>query len=175
MKSSIYNFSFRDSITNHSTMLVEVYIYKEISMLLSVSQFGAACAIALAFVAWPIGGGFSKATGAWVSFAVFLVTTLTTFAVSYKEIASQPLPSVKTLLILSFLGFINGLACYYYASMTNPSRSDIPAGILVITVAVLMVIFAPILDMVLNQKQLSLQQWGGIGVICIGIVLVGNK
>lgn len=125
--------------------------------------------IAVGFVGWPVIGKYSKASGAWVGTFAMVVTTIVVAIISHRQLFLST-PSPKAFLVLTLAAVVNGVAvCLYSAKTTDPS---IQSGAFVVVVATLMVIFAPILDWILNGSIPSLRQVGGFALAALAIYLI---
>ncbi|MEK7650000.1 MAG: hypothetical protein AAB367_03545 [Patescibacteria group bacterium] len=129
-----------------------------------------AALIALAFVTWPIIGKYSGITGAWVG-VLASVGTLTLVAVfSGRALATPPTLRGATLLLAA--GAINGVAVFFYSMKT--SDPQISTGVIVVITSMMMVVWAPILDRVLNGSAFSPHQIFGFGAAALAIYLLGR-
>lgn len=117
---------------------------------MNLKTFFLATLIALGFGGWPIVANYSKATSEWIGMVIFgggwIVVTTTYWFQGKIDIAS--FPKGKGMLWLFAATVINGFVLTLY----TPKLADhaVPPGPLVVTVAVLMVVWAVILDWGLN-------------------------
>jgi len=128
--------------------------------------------IALGFVSWVIVGSYSKASAGWVGTIVMGFTAIVVALLSGKQLMSGQLPGMKAITYLVIAGVINGIAVYLYSlKATSPL---IPTGVFVVIVSVLMAVFAPCVDWILNSKILSLQQGVGVCFAVLSIYLLAK-
>jgi drug/metabolite transporter (DMT)-like permease len=123
---------------------------------MSIQYFLSLVFIAFGFVGWPIIGSYSGASGGWVSVILCASTMITVTLFSIKELSGIPIPATKALVLLFIAGAFNGLAvCFYSIKITDASIST---AVLVVTVSILMVMAAPILDWLIKGAIPSLYQ-----------------
>lgn len=125
--------------------------------------------IAAAFVGWPIIGNYSKTNAGWIGTTVVITTALTVSFMSSKQLGV--VPDIKSLIMLSVAGIINGIAVYFYSAKIANSTA---AGLLVVMVSIFMVMLAPIFDWAINGKILSLTKISGIGMGIVAIYLLSK-
>lgn len=136
---------------------------------MNLGSVATAILIAVIFIGWPIIGKYSQASGAWVSTIVLLSTTLVAMLFSWRKLTSS-LPTTKAFAILTIAGVINGWAVYLYAQKaTDPNVST---GTFVITIAVLSVLIAPVLDWGLNGSVPTAQKVAGFVCGAVAIYLL---
>ena len=124
--------------------------------------------IACGFVGWPIVGNYSRACGAWVGTMVIVSTAVAVAFMSFRQLGSVPVPDAKALILLCIAGAINGIAfCLYSDKMATMNAST--ATVFVATVSILMVVIAPILNWLLNNKTPDLNQTIGF---CLAVVAI---
>ncbi len=132
------------------------------------SNVAEAALIAFGMVSWPILGKYSHAAGAWVGVLVMSVTAIVVglLSVSQGQFSGGSPLSFRMLLILALAGLFNGAAMYRY---TMRSTSPIQTGKYLVLVAVLVVLEAPVLDLILNKSWLTPRQWWGVacGIACV--------
>ncbi len=131
-----------------------------------------AAGIAATFVAWPVIGKYSGASGAWIGIIVVAGSLVTTAIFGLKELTSGPMFTLKALVLLVMAGLLNGAAVYYYS--VKATSTAIPTGVFIVTMSIMMVIFAPILDWLLNGNALSIRQCAGIAAAVVAIYLLQN-
>ncbi|MBI4121511.1 MAG: hypothetical protein HY470_00955 [Candidatus Ryanbacteria bacterium] len=79
---------------------------------------------------------------------------------------------MKAISILLAAGAINGIGLFFYSVRTTDPQ--IVTSLFVVTTAVMMVVWAPILDHLFNGSIFSIYQLVGFGVIALGIYLLGR-
>lgn len=131
--------------------------------------FAAIC-WAFTFVAWPIVGKFVHATGAWMATIVFAANAIV-IGLLFRYDLSAP-PTIKVILILFAAGAMNGIGAYFYAQKLADIR--ISTSALVVLVSILMVVWAPIIDWILNGSIPSVRQGTGFIVAALAVWLLGK-
>ena len=114
---------------------------------------------ALGFVAWPIIGNYSGASGGWVATIMIWGTAIVITLLSRNELRNGSLPNARAMLILLFAGVINGAAVYCYALKAADKKVDTAA--FVIAVSILMIMWAPVLDWALKGTIPTPRKIGG--------------
>jgi drug/metabolite transporter (DMT)-like permease len=120
--------------------------------------------IGLAFVGWPTAAKFLGFHGSWANVVVTLGTGITALIFSRHYIVSNkiPAPHMTPVLILFLVAVVNGFAVSFYArSVADP---EIPTATFIVMVSVFMVVWAPILDYILNGSAPHIRQI--IGYVC---------
>ncbi len=116
------------------------------------------------FVGWPTVAKYLGFHGAWANIVVSLGTGITAILLSWHYIATQNIktPDLKGVIILLVVSAVNGYAVTLYArEATNP---NLPTAIFIVLVSVFMVVWAPILDYVLNGNAPNFKHL--IGYLC---------
>ncbi len=114
--------------------------------------------IGIVYAIWPIIGKMVGANGAWMSALVVGSSLIATVLFSKAELSPQTAPSLGALLALAAIGFANGYAVYVYS--TKAVDPQIPTGIFMAIVFIVMIGVAPLTDWLLakgaapSQKQL---------------------
>jgi len=139
---------------------------------MNFSTVAKAVFISMGFTGWPIIGRYSGATGGWVGIIVLGATVITVGIFSAKEMASIPAPGLKAITLLVVAGIVNGIAFYLYSMTTTDS--SVPTGVFVVTVSLLMVTVAPVLDYIFNEGTFSRNQVAGLGFAFIAILMLSR-
>ena len=127
---------------------------------------------AAGFVAWPIIGNYSKASGAWVGIVVFIGTAIVVTSLSVNQLNHDSSPTARAMALLVAAGIINGMATYFFASkITDPAIS---VSVFMVTVSVGMVIFAPIFNFATNDVVPTLRQSVGFSFAAVAIYLLSK-
>ncbi len=128
--------------------------------------------IAIAFIGWPIVGKYSGASGAWIGTIMLIATTLVTGTLSLKEMARSSFPPTKAVAMLIAAGMMNGLAVYLYARKS--SSPTVSTATFIVTVTVLMIVFAPILDWLFNGSIPSTRKVFGFACAAFSVYLLSR-
>ena len=129
---------------------------------------------AFAFAAWPVIGNYSGAHGGWLGLVVAFGTVVAFALLAWVrgDITFEAMPGQKALGILMLAGVANGIGFYLYSMLVT--SKDIPTAVFVVTVAVLMMVFAPLLAWILNGDILTPKQFFGLGVSGLAVYLMVN-
>jgi hypothetical protein len=131
-------------------------------------SFAEALLVAFGMAAWPILGKYSQAGSAWVGTTVMLGTAIAVAALAagLGGFGNTPVPSGRAFLLLAAASLANGAAMYIYTRRANTASKT---GAYLVLVAVLVVLEAPIIDLVLNKSTLTAKEWLGVacGIICV--------
>ena len=139
---------------------------------MNIQSISMAVFIAFGFVCWPIVGSYSRVCGSWVSATVIISTAVTVAIFFFRQLAALPVPSVKAIAILFIAGAINGLAfCFYSNKITDTS---IETGAFVVTISILMVVIAPLLDWALNGATPNMSQKLGFVLAIVAIYFMSK-
>ncbi len=133
------------------------------------AYLGWAVFIAAAFVGWPIIGHYSKANVGWVSVCLFGIGAVVVIMLSLisKQIHVDSIPDTKAMSWLFTAAVLNGVAAYVYA--VKASDQTVATGTFVVLVSVLMAVWAPIFDWVLNGNVPTFHRGVGFGFAVIAI------
>lgn len=131
--------------------------------------------IALAFVGWPIVGKYTKLSSGMMGSIVMLFTASTVILLSFfrRELSTELITNYKLVILLIIAGMINGVAVYLYS--IKAVDQTITTSIFVVTVSVLMICLAPVLDLVINSTAISIRQIFGFIFAIVAIFLLVLK
>ncbi len=125
--------------------------------------------VALGFGGWPIVANYSEANSGWIGTIIFAVGTAIVFPLFLfsGQISMDSVPSKKGMLWLLTAAIVNGVAVFVY----TPRLADktTPVGPLVVTVPILMVACAVLLDWILNGVVLTPGKIFGFGFAAVAI------
>lgn len=127
-----------------------------------------------AFAAWPVIGNYSGVHGGWVGLIVAFGTVVAFGLISWirGDISFDTMPGQKAITILMIAGVANGIGFYLYSMLVT--SKDVPTAVFVVTVAVLMMVFAPLLAWMFNGDTLTQKQFLGLGISAIAVYLMVN-
>lgn len=128
--------------------------------------------VAIVFVAWPILGKYSKASGAWVGSIVMLGTALVTIALYSRQLTSTPFPPAKAIFILLGAAALNGIGVFLYAAKAADPMT--PTGIFLVVTSLLGIVACGFLDWAVNGAVPTLRQIGGFAFAAVAIYLMGK-
>lgn len=129
--------------------------------------------IAGSYVAWP---NLAKPLGlrpGLVVFVVVLVALLVVTIMSATDISSISRISGKALIALLAVSVANALAIPLYAAVAGDK--NIQTGVFLITVFVLQMVFALLIDWLVNGTKLSALQWLGFALAIPAMLLLAQK
>jgi drug/metabolite transporter (DMT)-like permease len=97
-------------------------------------------------------------------------TFLSTAAIMTKQFSTEHAPRFTSVVLLLAIGIVNGCAVYMQSlKATDPTVS---AGVLMMTICIMMVVWAAILDFALNGASLSGRQGAGLALAILAIYLL---
>lgn len=123
-------------------------------------SFCLAVFVAAAYVAWP---NLAKPMGikpGVVPFVVIIVAFFVTLIMAPKDIAEIRTISPTKLTILIAFSIANGVAIYLFAAKAADPK--VQTGMFLVTVFILEVVFAPIVDYTINRVKPSGIQFAGL-------------
>lgn len=124
--------------------------------------------IAFTFVVWPIVGKYSGVVGPWVG-VLSSVGTLSVVATLSGRTLATPL-TVREFALLLAAGAINGVGVYFY-SLRTAAPTGTTSTFIVMT-CIMMVVWAPILDRILNGAAFNLRHAAGFAAAAAAIYLL---
>ena len=71
--------------------------------------------IAVTFVGWAVMSKYCRQNFAWSASIVFFFTAVPVLILSRATLLSIPVPDIKSFLILSVAGALNGFGVYFYS------------------------------------------------------------
>jgi len=126
--------------------------------------------IGFAFCLWSIVSTFLRVEGGWAVTMVMVPTAIT--LVFNSNLETRTMPSVMVVIILVALGVFNGWAmCVYGQKIAD---RNIPTSIIVVGVAVMMIVWAALLDSVLNGAIPTPRQTTGFALALVVIYLLNS-
>ena len=99
---------------------------------------------------------YSGATFAWVNFIIYLGGLTSVSVMGYGHLTKEHI-SVKAVIVLVIVSLINGLAVWFYT--VKAVDKEINTALFMITVSLVGLISAPILNLVINGETLTAKQW----------------
>ncbi len=139
---------------------------------MDLKTFFLAALVALGFGGWPIIANYSKAKWEWIAIVIMTAGTLVVIPLTLLlgKISIHSVPSRKAIFLLVAAAVVNGIMVPIYSKRL--ADTTIPAGPLVVTVAVLMVVWAVILDGILNGVVPTSRQTIGFTFGAVAIYLL---
>ena len=137
---------------------------------MNLSSLLIAVIIAFGFASWPIVGGFSKASGAWVGTIVMSATAVAVVLFSTKNLVGFSALGYKSVMYLIVAGLINGLACYLYS--VKVADKEIQLGLFVALVAIFVIIMTPCMDWAVNDTLITPKQIAGLCLASVSVYLL---
>ncbi len=135
--------------------------------------FGLAVFIAAAYVGWP---NLAKPLGikpGLVAVIIVAVAMVVVLATSYKDISSVSTISAKGLIILLLVGLANGLAIYLFAKIS--ADKQIQTSIFLVTVFVMEVTLAPVIDWLATGAKPTNLQYVGLALAVPALILLSQR
>jgi drug/metabolite transporter (DMT)-like permease len=129
--------------------------------------------IGIAYASWPIVSKYSKASPGWLGVIVMVGTTLVVLLSLIKNLSKTSIPPGKSFLFLAIASIINGFGVYLY--ILKSADQSIPIGLFVTIVCLVMVVYAPLFDWLLNKQALTLRQFSGMLLAAVAVYLISNS
>ena len=111
---------------------------------------------ALTFSLWPIMAKYSGATFAWVNLLLYTGGLISVSVMGHRRLTTEHV-TVRAVVILIIVGLVNGLAVWFYT--VKAVDKEINTALFMVTVSLVGLISAPILNLVINGETLTAKQW----------------
>lgn len=132
-----------------------------------------AIGIALAFASWPLVGAYAGTTAIWLGVITASFTVLPQLVLGYDAMANGPALTTKAFLILAAAGIFNGLGVYFYS--IKLSDVTVNTTVFVITMLMMLMIWTPLLNWMMNGVTISGRQMAGLGLAMVAVYLLNGK
>jgi hypothetical protein len=129
---------------------------------MNIETFLAAAFVAVSYTAWP---NLSKALGVnanLVAFIVVLIALAVITVIARNDLGGVTSLSVKASIWILAVCIANGLAIYVQASTT--ANKEIQTGIFLVSIFILQVVAAPVIDWIVNGVVPTTRQMLGLGL-----------
>lgn len=131
-----------------------------------------AIALALTFSSWPIIGKRIGISGPWMTTIVYVSGLLCVVAYTGKTLVSNACP-LRVAAVMAFIGMLNGLAVMVYSAKCTDTT--INTSVFLMTVSIVSLVSAPILNYLINKETVSPRQIIGVVVGIVAIILITKK
>ena len=137
---------------------------------MDIKTLALAAFVAAAYTAWPNLSKALRISGGLVAVIVVAVALVVVLLISHRDLAQvAAIPIGSHIWVIAF-AIANGLAIYVYANKAaDPSVST---GMLLATVFILQMFFAPLADWFVNGAVPTIRQCFGLGMAASGIWLL---
>lgn len=137
-----------------------------------IKHLGVCIFLSTALVSWTIIGSNLGVSAAWMGTIVMGATTFAVVILAYSANSFGDIPTYPAVLLLIFLGFLDGIAVYIYSGkLTDP---NINTSSLVVSISILMVIEVPILTWIFKGIVPNGYQISGL-VLAIPAIYLLNR
>ncbi len=132
-----------------------------------------AAGIALAFASWPLVGAYAGAAAVWLGVVTASFTVLPQVILGADAMMHGPTPSARGFFILAVAGIFNGIGVYYYS--IKVTDTTINTTVFVVTMLMMLMVWTPILNWVMNGVTLNLRQLLGVAIALLAVYVLNGK
>lgn len=125
---------------------------------------------AIIFCSWPILAKYAGTSLAYTNLIIYTGGLIATVVMVGKRLAVEPVCSFKGLLMVGIASLINGFAIWVYTLKAIDKETN--TALFVATVSIVGVVMAPIINIFVNNEQLTTKQWLGVALAIIVVWLM---